>query len=111
MLRKQNKKVDDLGRISLLSGLVKFPVCGTGMITKKNKRKNNNHGGYYKIVYSYGCRNYRKSAGRVCNCSWTYNQEKLDGAVMEIVRKVTKTREFRQAVMDVVGDRSSLDAC
>lgn len=30
---------------------------------------------------------------------------------MEIVRKVTKTREFRQAVMDVVGDRSSLDAC
>ena len=110
-LRRPQKKVDDPERISLLSGLVKCPVCGTGMITKKNKRKNNNHGGYYKIVYSYGCRNYRKSAGRVCNCSWTYNQEKLDGAVMEIVRKVTKTREFRQAVMDVVGDRSSLDAC
>lgn len=30
---------------------------------------------------------------------------------MEIVGKVTETREFRQAVMDVVGDRSSLDAC
>ena len=107
-LRRPQKKVDDPERISLLSGLVKCPVCGTGMITKKNKRKNNNHGGYYKIVYSYGCRNYRKSAGRVCNCSWTYNQEKLDGAVMEIVRKVTKTREFRQAVMNTVGDRSSL---
>lgn len=103
--------MDDPERISLLSGLVKCPVCGTGMITKKNKRKNNNHGGYYKIVYSYGCRNYRKSAGRVCNCSWTYNQKKLDGAVMEIVGKVTETREFRQTVMNTVGDRSSLDAC
>ena len=30
---------------------------------------------------------------------------------MEIVGKVTETREFRQAVMNTVGDRSSLDAC
>lgn len=110
-LRRPQKKVDDPERISLLSGLVKCPVCGTGLVTKKNKRKNSNRGGYYKIVYSYGCRNYRKSAGRVCDCWRTYNQEKLDKAVMEIVGKVTETREFRQAVMDVVGDRSSLDAC
>ena len=30
---------------------------------------------------------------------------------MEIVGKVTETKEFRQAVMNTVGDRSSLDAC
>ena len=30
---------------------------------------------------------------------------------MEIVGKVTETREFRQAVMNTVGDRISLDAC
>lgn len=81
------------------------------MVTKKNKRKNNNHGGYYKIVYSYGCRNTRKSEGHVCSCRRTYNQDKLDRAVMEIVGKVTETKEFRQAVMNTVGDRSSLDAC
>ena len=111
MLRKQNKKVDNPERISLLSGLVKCPECGSGMVTKKNKRKNNNHGGYYKIVYSYGCRNTRKSEGHVCSCRRTYNQDKLDRAVMEIVGKVTETKEFRQAVMNTVGDRSSLDAC
>ena len=110
-LRMPQRKVDNPERISLLSGLVKCPVCGNGMITKKSKSRNNNHGGYYKIMYSYGCRNYRKSAGRVCNCRRTYNQEKLDGAVLEIVGKVTETREFRQAVMNVMGDRSSLDAC
>ena len=38
-LRKPQKKVDDPERISLLAGLVKCPVCGTGMVTKKNKRK------------------------------------------------------------------------
>ena len=31
--------------------------------------------------------------------------------MIEIVGKVTETREFRQAVMNTVGDRSSLDAC
>ena len=34
-LLKQQKKVDDPGRISLLSGLVKCPECGTGMVTKR----------------------------------------------------------------------------
>ena len=111
MLRKQNRKVDDPGRISILFGLVKCPECGTGMVIKKSKRKNSNHGGYYKIVYSYGCRNTRKSEGHVCSCRRTYNQDKLDRAVMEIVGKVTETKEFRQAVMNTVGDRSSLDAC
>ena len=93
MLRKQNKKVDDLGRISLLSGLVKCPECGTGMVMKKSKRKNSNHGGYYKIVYSYGCRNYRKSAGRVCNCRRTYNQDKLDRAVVSLAATLIRMAE------------------
>ena len=110
-LRASHRKVDDPDRISLLSGLVKCPVCGTGMVAMKSKRKNSNHGGYYKIVYSYGCRNKRKSAGRVCNCRRTYNQEKLDGAVLEILGKTTETKEFRQAVMDAVGDRNSLEVC
>ena len=105
------RKVDDPERISLLAGLVKCPKCGAGLIVKKNKRINKNHGGYYKIVYSYACRNYRRSAGRVCECKRTYNQEKVDKAVLEIVGKVTEIEAFRQAVMNAVGDRSSLDAC
>lgn len=48
-LRRPQKKVDDPERISILSGLVKCPVCGTGMITKKNKRKNNNHGAIIRL--------------------------------------------------------------
>ena len=92
-LRKPQKKVDDPERSSLLAGLVKCPVCGTGLIMKKSKRKNSNHGDYYKIVYSYGCRNYRKSAGRVCNCRRTYNQDKLDRAVVSLAATLIRMAE------------------
>ena len=110
-LSHPKRKVDDPDRIGLLSGLVKCPVCGTGLITKKSKSRNKNHGGYYKIIYSYGCRNHRKSAGRTCEFGRTYNQDRIDKAVLEIVGKVTETEEFHQAVKSAIGDRDSLDDC
>ena len=110
-LSHPKRKVDDPERIGLLSGLVKCPVCGAGLITKKSKGLNKNHGGYYKIIYSYGCRNHRKSAGRTCEFGRTYNQDRIDKAVLEIVGKVTETEEFHQAVKSAIGDRDSLDDC
>lgn len=113
---KQNRmagaqgKRDDPERVSLLSGLVKCPVCGGGLISKKNKSLNHNHGGYYKSVYSYGCRNYRLSEGRSCSFSHTYNQERLDKAVLEIIQKITGTEEFQEAFARAVGSRPSEEA-
>ena len=49
-----NEKVDEPERISLLSGLVKCPVCGSGMIATKNKHVNKNKGGYYKTIIGKG---------------------------------------------------------
>lgn len=103
-------KRDEEDRISLLSGLVKCPACGCGLISKKNKSLNHNYGGYYKTVYSYGCRNYRTSEGRVCGFCHTYNQERLDAAVIEVIRKVTGTEEFRTAFARTVGNRMSEEA-
>ena len=53
-LSKVNEKVDEPERISLLSGLVKCPVCGSGMIATKNKHVNKNKGGYYKTIIGKG---------------------------------------------------------
>ena len=76
----RGKKTEEPERISLLSGLVKCPKCGSGMIAKKNKSINHNHGGYYKTLYYYGCNNNRKCNGRVCDFShgelWTAAQER-----------------------------------
>lgn len=109
-LARVKGKRDEEDRISLLSGLVKCPVCGGGLISKKNKSLNHNYGGYYKTVYSYGCRNYRTSEGRVCSFCHTYNQERLDAAVMEVLQKVTGTEEFRTAFARTVGNQMSEEA-
>lgn len=109
-LARVKGKRDEEDRISLLSGLVKCPACGCGLISKKNKSLNHNYGGYYKTVYSYGCRNYRTSEGRVCGFCHTYNQERLDAAVIEVIRKVTGTEEFRTAFARTVGNRMSEEA-
>ena len=50
-LRSWGQKTDDPDRISLLSGLVKCPVCGAGMVAKKDQHINKNHGGYYKTLH------------------------------------------------------------
>lgn len=98
---------DEPDRISMLSGLVKCPLCGAGMVMQKNKRINKNRGGYYKPIYYYACRNYRKSEGRRCSFKHTYNQSKLDGAVLEILGQLTRTEEFRNAFAAAIGDQSS----
>lgn len=98
---------DEPDRISMLSGLVKCPLCGAGLVMQKNKHVNKNRGGYYKTIYYYACRNYRKSEGRRCSFKHTYNQSKLDGAVLEILGQLTRTEEFRNAFAAAIGDQSS----
>ena len=104
------EKIDDPERISVLSGLVKCPVCGTGMIHIKNKRINKNHGGIYKIMHYYACGNSRSQNGRVCSFRHTYNQEKLDAAVFELLNRMQTLPPFQNAVRNTLSDQKSLDA-
>lgn len=97
-LSKNNYEIDDPERISLLSGLVRCPMCGSGMIHTKNKRINRNHGGYYKTIHYYACNNSRKSNGRTCPFRHTYNQEKIDSSVFEIIQRLTTLPEYKKAV-------------
>ena len=97
-LSKNNYEIDDPERISLLSGLVRCPMCGSGMIHTKNKRINRNHGGYYKTIHYYACNNSRKSNGRTCSFRHTYNQEKIDSSVFEIIQRLTTLPEYKKAV-------------
>lgn len=97
-------------RISLLSGLLKCPCCGKGMIMNKSRRINKNYGGYYKTVYSYACKGYRKSDGRVCDFKHTYNQEKIDNAVCEVIGKLVVHGRFEKALSDAAGGADAVEA-
>ena len=98
---------DDPDRSCMLSGLVIFPLFGAGMVMQKNKRNNTNGCLYFQPIYYYACPNYRKSERRRCSCKHTYNQSKLDGAVLEILGQLTRTEEVRNAFAAAIGDQSS----
>jgi len=105
-----NEKVDEPERVSLLSGLIKCPACGNGLIASKNKHVNKNRGGHYKTIHYYSCRYYRKSAGRACVFKHTYNQAKIDSAVYEIVSNLGAHPAFEEAMAKAYGGEESVEA-
>ena len=105
-----NEKVDEPERVSLLSGLIKCPACGNGLIASKNKHVNKNRGGHYKTIHYYSCRYYRKSAGRACGFKHTYNQAKIDSAVYEIVSNLGTHPAFEEAMAKAYGGEESVEA-
>ncbi len=105
-----NEKVDEPERESLLSGLIKCPACGNGLIASKNKHVNKNRGGHYKTIHYYSCRYYRKSAGRACGFKHTYNQAKIDSAVYEIVSNLGTHPAFEEVMAKAYGGEESVEA-
>lgn len=106
----RQEKVDEPDRVSLLSGLIKCPACGNGLIATKSKHVNRNRGGHYKTIHYYSCRYYRKSAGRTCEFKHTYNQAKIDSAVFEIVSNLAAHPAFEKAMAMAAGGDESVDA-
>lgn len=104
-----NDKVDEPERVSLLSGLIKCPACGNGLIASKNKHVNKNRGGHYKTIHYYSCRYYRRSAGRACGFKHTYNQAKIDSAVYEIVSNLGNHPAFEEAMSKAYGGDESIE--
>lgn len=84
----------DKDRVNLLTGIVKCPVCGSGMIGVVSRSKNKNHGGMYKPIYGYACQHRDIHRYKVCEFRRQYNQEKVDTAVYEIVGRISTLKSF-----------------
>lgn len=103
------KKTDEPDRVSILSGLVKCPACGSGMIASKNKHLNKNHGGYYKTLHYYSCGNAKKQNGMTCKFRHTYNQDKVDSAVLEMIGKLFTVPSFQKETAKWFQGKDSID--
>ena len=84
----------DKDRVSLLTGIIKCPVCGYGLVSVVSRSENKNHGGMYKPVYGYACKNRQIPRHKVCEFKRQLNQEKIDKAVYEIVGKIGTLSSF-----------------
>lgn len=103
------QKLDDPERISILSGLVKCPLCGKGLIASKSKHVNKNRGGHYKTIHYYSCRNHRKASGRECSFKRILNQSKIDSSVFEIFSGITALPEYHEMIANVLGNQPSVE--
>ena len=85
-----NKGKDE--KIHLLSGLLRCPVCGSGMYG--NKSIKNKNGKHYKDYFYYGCKHRRMLQGHSCTFNKQLQEEKLDNAVAEVISKLVSSPKF-----------------
>lgn len=85
-----NKGKDE--KIHLLSGLLRCPMCGAGMYG--NKSIKNRNGKHYKDYFYYGCKHRTMVRGHKCTFNKQLQEEKLDGAVAEVIGKMVSNPKF-----------------
>ena len=95
----------------ILSGIIKCPVCGSGMYGNVNRKKHPDRG-YYKDYFYYACKHRKLVDGHRCTYKRQWNEDRINAAVEEIIRKFVKSPKFEQEIRKQIGssiDTSELD--
>ena len=95
----------------ILSGIIKCPVCGSGMYGNVNRKKHPDRG-YYKDYFYYACKHRKLVDGHRCTYKRQWNEDRINAAVEEIIRKFVKNPKFEQEIRKQIGssiDTSELD--
>ena len=104
-------KTHSLEHEHILSGIIKCPVCGSGMYGNVNSKKHPD-GGYYKDYFYYACKHRKLVDGHRCTYKRQWNEDRINAAVEEIIRKFVKNPKFEQEIRKQIGssiDTSELD--
>ena len=104
-------KTHSLEHEHILSGIIKCPVCGSGMYGNVNPKKHPD-GGYYKDYFYYACKHRKLVDGHRCTYKRQWNEDRINAAVEEIIRKFVKNPKFEQEIRKQIGssiDTSELD--
>ncbi|SHL38273.1 site-specific DNA recombinase [Anaerocolumna jejuensis DSM 15929] len=94
-----NKGKDE--KIHLLSGLLRCPICNSGMYGNKSvKRKKD--GSHYKDYYYYGCKHRIPVRGNKCTFNKQLAEDTLDDAVAEIISKLISNPKFAKIMQEKI---------
>ncbi|NSK19174.1 recombinase family protein [Dorea formicigenerans] len=99
-------KTHSLEHEHILSGIIKCPVCGSGMYGNVNRKKHPD-GSYYKDYFYYACKHRKLVDGHRCTYKRQWNEDRINVAVEEIIRKFVKNPKFEQEIRKKIG--SSID--
>ena len=104
-------KTHSLEHEHILSGIIKCPVCGSGMYGNVNRKKHPD-GGYYKDYFYYACKHRKLVDGHRCTYKRQWNEDRINAAVEEIIRKFVPNPKFEEEIRKQIGgsiDTSELE--
>ena len=83
--------------------VVKCPICGSGMYGNVNRKKHPD-GGYYRDYFYYACKHRTFVNGHKCTYRKQWNEDKIDAAVEEVIRKLVNNPKFKEEIQKHVGN-------
>ena len=86
---KRLEKKHDLEHEHQLSGIVKCPVCGAGLVGNVNRKKRKD-GAYYKEYYFYACKHRLEVDGHRCDYHHQWNEAMIDEAVAHVISRLVQ---------------------
>ena len=98
------EKIHSLDHEHILSGILKCPLCGSGMYGNVNRKKKKD-GTLYKDYFYYACKHRRLVDGHKCGYHKQWNEDKINNAVEEVIRKLVQNPKFEGAIREKIGSR------
>ena len=97
------EKTHSLDHEHILSGILRCPLCGSGMYGNVNRKKERRN--LYKDYFYYACKHRRLVDGHKCGYRKQWSEEKINNAVEEVIRKLVKNPKFEEAILNKIGSR------
>ena len=80
-----------------MSGILKGPICGKGRYGNVNRKKKKD-GTFYKDYFYYACKHRYYVNGHKCDYRKQWNEEKVNDAVAEVIKKLVNNPKFEAAI-------------
>lgn len=107
------EKTHSLDHEHILSGLIKCPICGTGLVGTLRRRKNKKSG-EYKDDFYYKCLHRKKiNETHFCNFRLVLSQDEINHQVEKIILDMVADPDFRDCMVRKIDEKvdvSSLEA-
>ena len=98
-----NIKTHSLDHEHILSGIIKCPICGSGMYGNVNRKKHPD-GGYYRDYFYYACKHRTYVNGHKCTYKKQWSEDKINAAVEEVIRKLVNNPKFKTEIQKHIGN-------
>ena len=99
------EKTHSLDHEHILSGLIKCPICGTGLVGTLRRRKNKKSG-EYKDDFYYKCLHRKKiDETHFCNFRMVLSQDEINGQVEEIILDMVADPDFKDYMVRKIDEK------